>query len=66
MFPDCLHPFRINLEIYHLLCQRRQQEEGGLTVAVTASMLLPLRGQKVEALGEMATETTSSGSLGSS
>lgn len=61
-----LHPLRTNLEIYHLLCQQRQQEEGRLTVAVTASKLLPLRGQQVEALEEMAAETTSSGSLGSS
>lgn len=60
------NPQRINLELYHLLCQGRQQEEGGLTVAVTASKLLPLRGQQVEALEEMAAETTSSGSLGSS
>lgn len=66
MCPLCLLHLRINLENYRLLCRRRQQEEGGLTVAITASVLLPLRGQKAEALGETAAATTSSGSLGSS
>lgn len=66
MCPYWLLPLRINLGIYPPLCQRRQQEEGGLTVAVTASALRPLRGQQAEALGDMAVATTSSGSGGSS
>lgn len=66
MCPHCLLPLRINLEIYHPLCQRRQREEGRLTVAVKASKLLPLRGQHAEALEDIAAATTSSGSLGSS
>ena len=65
MCPHCLLPSKINLEIYHLLRQQKQ-EKGGLTVAVTASVLLPLRSQQAEALGEMAEATTSLGSLGSS
>lgn len=66
MCPHCLLLSKINLEIYHLLCQQRQQEKGGLTVAVTASVLLPLRSQQAEAVGEMAEATTPLGSLGSS
>ena len=66
MCPHCLLPLRINLEIYHLLRQWREEEKDGLTVAVKVSALLPLRGQQAEALEEMAAATSSSGSLKSS
>lgn len=55
-----------SLQIHVPLCVLPSREEGGLTVAVTASALLPLRGQQAEAPGDTATATASSGSLGSS
>lgn len=65
-WPQCLLLWGLTLTSLRMDHLCKDKGRGGLTVAVTASVLLPLGGQQAEAMGQVAELTKSSGSLGSS